>query len=365
MNSGLKLTLLGAALIIMVAALVGSGKGNGMNGNQVSDNVQVQNRQVLPLADKNLREVWLAGGCFWGLEAYLGKLNGVVYTNVGYGNGKIENPTYEQVSSNQTGFAETVYVQYDPKAIDLTKLLTYFFKVVDSTSLNQQGNDRGSQYRSGIYYKDVADKGMIDMVVAQEQLKHEEPVVTEVVPLQNYYVAEEYHQKYLQKNPNGYCHIDLSSLDHDPNAKMYPKPSEAELKSKLTAMQYKVTQEEGTEAPFMNEYWDNHAPGLYTDIVTGEALFSSRDKYDSGTGWPSFTKPIDVDAVTMKVDKTLDAERVEVRSSSADSHLGHVFEDGPKKEGGLRYCMNSAAMKFIPLDKMEELGYGAFIPLVK
>jgi len=192
-----------------------------MSGNQVSDTIQAQNRQVLSSVNENLREIWLAGGCFWGVEAYLGKLNGVVYTNVGYANGETENPTYEQVCSGRTGFAETVYVQYNPNQIHLAKLLTYFFKIVDPTSLNQQGNDRGSQYRSGIYYKDVADKNTIDMVIGQEQLKHKAPIVTEVVPLKKYYVAEEYHQKYLAKNPNGYCHIDLSSLANDPNANQY------------------------------------------------------------------------------------------------------------------------------------------------
>ena len=189
-----------------------------MNANQVSNNYQVNNRQVLPLEDKNLREVWLAGGCFWGIDAYLSKLNGVVYTNVGYANGQIENPTYEQVCSSNTGFTETVYAQYDPKRIDLSTLVTYFFKVVDPTSLNKQGNDRGSQYRSGIYYKDAADKGTIEKVITEEQLKYKSTIITEVVPLRNYYVAEDYHQKYLEKNPNGYCHINLSSLDNDPNA---------------------------------------------------------------------------------------------------------------------------------------------------
>jgi len=201
-----------------VAALIGCRKEIAMNDNQVSNNAQVNNPQVRPLEDENLREVWLAGGCFWGLEAYLSKLNGVVYTNVGYANGQIANPTYEQVCSNNTGYTETVYVQYDPQRIDLSKLMTYFFKVVDPTSLNKQGNDRGSQYRSGIYYKDATVKETIDRVIAQEQLKYAVPIVTEVVPLTNYYVAEDYHQKYLDKNPNGYCHINLSSLDRDPNA---------------------------------------------------------------------------------------------------------------------------------------------------
>ena len=322
------------------------------------------------------REIWLAGGCFWGLEAYLDKLQGVVTTNVGYANGNTENPTYEQVCHNNTGHVETVCVQYDPKRIDLATLISYFFKVVDPTSLNRQGNDRGVQYRTGIYFKDPTDKAVIDAVIAKEQLNYSAKIVTEVALLRNYYVAEEYHQQYLAKNPDGYCHIDLSSLDGDPLAKgnaaaapktqrIYAKPAPEEIKRKLTDKQYQVTQKEGTEAPFDNEYWNNHEAGLYVDVVTGEPLFSSRDKYDSGTGWPSFTRPIASDAVVNKTDKSLFMERVETRSRVGGSHLGHVFDDGPKDKGGLRYCMNSASLRFIPLAQMAEQGYGEFIPLVK
>ncbi len=214
---------------------------------------------------------------------------------------------------------------------------------------------------------------MIGQVIAQEQKKYTSKIVTEVLPLRNYYPAEEYHQKYLAKNPAGYCHIDLSSLDKDPRAKAntpavkapYVKPGEEELRKKLTVMQYHVTQNDGTEKPFLNEYWNNHKDGLYVDVVTGEPLFSSKDKYDSGTGWPSFTKPVAKDAVVTRVDKGVYTERVEVRSRYADSHLGHVFEDGPRDRGGLRYCMNSASLRFVPLEKMADEGYGEFIPLVK
>lgn len=327
----------------------------------------------------------LRGGCFWGLEAYLDKLSGVVYTNVGYANGNTVNPSYQQVCYNNTGHAETVYVQYDPKQIDLATLLTYFFKVVDPTSVNRQGNDKGSQYRSGIYYKDSADRTIINQVIAQEQKKYSTVIATEVSPLRNYCVAEEYHQKYLEKNPSGYCHIDLSILNKDSMAKgnepvnpiprigehekavpgTCTKPSQEEIKKRLTSMQYQVTQSAGTEPPFDNEYWNNHEEGLYVDVVTGEPLFSSRDKYDSGTGWPSFTKPITADAITTKLDRSLFTERIEVRSRGGDSHLGHVFTDGPKDRGGLRYCMNSAALRFIPLSKMAEEDYEKYTPLVK
>ncbi len=176
-------------------------------------------RRAEPPADNNLREIWLAGGCFWGLEAYLAALEGVVYTNVGYANGKTANPTYRQVCYEGTGHAETVYVRYDPRRIGLGTLLTYFFKVIDPTSLNRQGNDRGSQYRTGIYYRDAADREAIAARVAEEQAKYRAPIVTEVLPLSNYYPAEEDHQMYLAKNPHGYCHIDLSVLDNDPMRK--------------------------------------------------------------------------------------------------------------------------------------------------
>jgi peptide methionine sulfoxide reductase msrA/msrB len=368
MKTDFTLVLIGIAIIALVAVMSGCGKELAMNTNN--------KRPAQPTLDANHREIWLAGGCFWGLEAYMEKLNGVVYADVGYANGNTENPTYEQVCSGNTGHAEAVYVQYDPKHIDLATMLAYFFKVVDPTTLNRQGNDRGIQYRSGIYYKDPADKAVIDEVIAQEQLKYPAKIVTEVAPLRNYYVAEEYHQQYLAKNPGGYCHIDLSSLDKDPRAKgnaaaaaqpqrTYAKPAPEEIKRKLTDKQYQVTQKEGTEAPFDNEYWNNHEAGLYVDVVTGEPLFSSRDKYDSGTGWPSFTRPIAPDAVVNKADKSLFMERVETRSRVGGSHLGHVFEDGPKDKGGLRYCMNSASLRFIPLAQMAEQGYGEFIPLVK
>ena len=382
MKKSLVVVLTGLIIITVMAASSGCGKGSTMNMNNDESKGKTVNKPVQPPLGSGHREIWLAGGCFWGLEAYLDKLDGVVYADVGYANGNTENPTYEQVCYSNTGHAEAVYVQYDPQRIDLATLLTYFFKVVDPTSLNRQGNDRGIQYRSGIYYKDPADKATIEQVVAGEQKKYSTKIVTEVLPLRNYYVAETYHQKYLDKNPNGYCHIDLKSLDKDPMnkknvkekadkqpesvvAKTYQKPSPEEIKSKLTELQYQVTQKDGTESPFNNEYWNNHEAGIYVDVVTGEPLFSSRDKFDSGTGWPSYTRPIAPEAVTVRTDKKLFMERVEVRSRVGDSHLGHVFNDGPVDKGGLRYCMNSASLRFVPLAKMAEQGYAELIPLVK
>lgn len=352
----MKVNILGMSLIVIIlccmAFYMGYGKGN------------IMSEKNPPLAEGH-REIWLAGGCFWGVEAYLEKLTGVVFTNVGYANGKTENPTYKEVVYQNTGHAETVYVQYDPQAITLTTLLTYYLKIIDPTSLNRQGPDIGTQYRTGIYFLDPADKITIDEVLLREQQNHQIPIAVEVVPLVNYYVAEEYHQKYLQKNPGGYCHIDLSILDKDPIKKQYTKPSQQELKKKLTDLQFKVTQNCGTEPPFQNEFWNNHAHGLYVDIVTGEPLFSSRDKFDSGTGWPSFTKPVSSEFITTKTDKSNFMVRIEVKSRGGDSHLGHVFPDGPIDTGGQRYCINSSALRFIPYEEMEQEGYGVYKPFVK
>lgn len=316
--------------------------------------------------DNKISEIWLAGGCFWGLEAFLDRLSGVMATNVGYANGNTENPSYEEVCHSNTGHAEAVYVKYDPSSISLLTLLKYYFQVIDPTCVNRQGNDFGSQYRTGIYYKNSADKEVIHEAIFQEQKKYALPIVTEVLPLENYFVAEEYHQKYLDKNPEGYCHIDLSIVDRlNQDARTYLRPSQVEIQKKLTTSQYKVTQENGTEPAFANEYWNNHAAGLYVDIVTGEPLFSSRDKYDSGTGWPSFTKPISPEVVITKQDDSLFMERVEVLSVHGESHLGHLFNDGPIERGGMRYCLNSAALRFIPRADMEREGYGEFISMVE
>ena len=315
-----------------------------------------------------LKEIWLAGGCFWGIEAYMTRIYGVYDVTSGYANGNIDNPTYEQVCSGKTKFAEAVHVLYDPEKVSLEKLLISFFKVVDPTSKNKQGNDVGDQYRSGIYYKAVMDKIVIDNVIKNQQKKTTSQIYTEVLPLENFFLAEDYHQDYLEKNPNGYCHIDFSNLSEEVvniEVKKYPRPSDEELKAKLTDIQYKVAVENNTESAFSNEYFDNHEPGLYIDVVTGEPLFSSSDKYDSGCGWPSFTKPIVSEVITLKEDKKFNMIRTEVRSRSGDIHLGHVFEDGPSDKGGKRYCINSASIKFIPKDKMEATGYGYVLSTIK
>lgn len=313
----------------------------------------------------NIREIHLAGGCFWGLEAYMAKLHGVIDVTSGYANGNTENPSYQDVIYKDTGHAETVHVTYNGDETDLRTLLLYYFKVVDPTSVNKQGNDKGTQYRSGIYYTNEADIAVINEVISEEQDKYTSPIVVEVIPLDGYYLAEEYHQDYLAKNPDGYCHIDLSVADEIIiDEADYPKPSDDVLKETLTDVQYAVTQEDDTERAFSNEYWDYFEPGIYVDVATGEPLFSSNHKFNSNCGWPSFYKPISDEVVEFEVDTSFNMERVEVRSRAGDSHLGHVFEDGPPETTGLRFCINSASIRFVPLAEMEVEGYGYLVHLI-
>ncbi len=309
-------------------------------------------------------EIYLAGGCFWGVEAYFEKIDGVKEVTVGYANGKTENPSYEDLVYNHSGHAETVHVIYDPSRVTLDQLLQYYFRIIDPTSINRQGNDRGVQYRTGIYYVDESDKAVIETRIAMEQKKYDKKIQVEVTPLIRFDLAEDYHQDYLKKNPNGYCHIDLSLADEpliDETA--YPKPSDSAIKGMLTEEQYNVTQYSGTEKPFTNAYWNTFDDGIYVDIVTGEPLFSSLDKFDSDCGWPSFSKPISDEVVNYHTDTSYGMVRTEVRSRSGDSHLGHVFDDGPAESGGQRYCINSAAVRFIPVSKMEAEGYGYLLKL--
>lgn len=319
----------------------------------------------------NVHEIYFAGGCFWGTEHFMKLINGVTETKVGYANGNIENPTYKQVCTGETGFAETVKVEYQPDDVELVSLIDLFFKTIDPTSLNRQGNDRGTQYRTGIYYTDTADLPVIENAIKKLSAQYSKPLMIEVMPLKNFYAAEDYHQDYLDKNPGGYCHIDPELFDlarktnEKKQQKVYHKPDEAELRTKLTAEQYAVTQKNATEKPFTNEYWDEKREGIYVDITTGEPLFVSTDKFDSGCGWPSFSKPIDKKLIAEKKDTSHGMDRIEVRSQTGNAHLGHVFTDGPIDKGGLRYCINSASLRFIPKEKMKEEGYADYIQLVK
>lgn len=321
---------------------------------------------------EDIEIIYLAGGCFWGVEAYMEKVDGVVAVKSGYANGHTENPTYEEVVHTDTNHAETVEVRFDKTKTDLTNILLYYFKIIDPTSLNKQGNDVGTQYRAGIFYDDEGQLGVIQEVVEQEQKKYTKEFVVEVVPLDKFYKAEVYHQNYLAKNPSGYCHIDLSLADEDIDrgdiaykSPLYTKPSDAELRENLTQEQYDVTQNAGTERPFTHAYNELEEKGIYVDIVTGEPLFSSDDKYDAGCGWPSFTRPIDMSSINEKEDLSGGRVRTEVTSKSGDSHLGHIFSDGPKDDGGMRYCINGAALRFVPEQEMVKEGYEDLIGIFK
>ncbi len=316
---------------------------------------------------ENVKEIYLAGGCFWGTEKYLSLIFGVLKTEVGYANGKTENPSYEDVCYKKTCHAETVKVIYDTEKTNLESILKLFYDVIDPVAKNRQGNDVGEQYRSGIYYTDINDKIVIINSLKELQQKYNKPIAIEVKPLENYCTAEEYHQKYLEKNPHGYCHIGNEKFEkaqqtRDEKIEYNPKSKDV-LKVELTEIQYDVTQNNATEPAFKNEYFNKFDDGIYVDVTTGEPLFSSTDKFESGCGWPSFSKPIEKDLINELSDLKYGVKRIEVRSKNGNAHLGHAFNDGPIKSGGLRYCINSASLRFIPKDKMEEEGYGYLIQL--
>jgi peptide methionine sulfoxide reductase msrA/msrB len=313
--------------------------------------------------------IYLAGGCFWGLEKLMQSIPGVVDVVSGYANGKADIvPTYDRVLTGRTGYRETVRVEYDPDEVSLDALLFAYFHVIDPTIENAQGNDRGPQYQTGVYYPDEDSRDIVQRI-AEIEKERTEAFVVEIEPLERFYDAEEYHQNYLDKNPFGYCHIsptemqEVSEMIVDPGD--YPRPSEEKIKEMLSNLEYDVTQLAGTEPAFNNEYYDNHERGIYVDIVTGEPLFSSSDKFESGTEWPSFTEPIDENTLRTIEDRSFGMRRIEVRSRAGNSHLGHVFYDDPQSPNGTRYCINSAALRFVPYDEMESEGYGYLLEYVE
>ncbi|MGY3714582.1 peptide-methionine (S)-S-oxide reductase MsrA [Sutcliffiella cohnii] len=315
------------------------------------------------MSEKNLQLATFAGGCFWCMVKPFDEQPGIEKVVSGYTGGHKENPTYKEVCSETTGHYEAVQITYNEQLFSYEKLLELFWQQIDPTDEGGQFHDRGDSYRTAIFYHTEEQKTLAEQ--SKQALEHSgrfnKPIVTKILPATVFYEAEDYHQDYYKKNEFRYKMYRAGS-GREAFIKQHWKDEEkdSKLKEILSPMQYEVTQNNGTEPPFRNEYWDHTEKGIYVDIVSGEPLFSSLDKYDAGCGWPSFTKPINKQQIKEEVDVSHRMVRTEVRSKDADSHLGHVFEDGPVHLGGLRYCINSAALRFVPFEKLDEEGYGEY-----
>jgi len=308
--------------------------------------------------------IYLAGGCFWGVEALMRSIRGVTGATSGYANGSGESDAnYPAVCRGDTGFRETVRVSYDPDAVSLDQLLFVYFSVIDPAAVNRQGHDAGTQYQAGVYYEsgDEAAKAAVGRIAGIVRGRTDGFAV-EIGPLKNFFPAEEYHQNYLAKNPGGYCHIpraQIERLAHSVvDAGRYARPSDERIAALLTPEQYAVTQEDATERPFSSVSCGSHEKGIYVDVVTGEPLFASFNKFDSPCGWPAFSRPVEEAVIVRRPDDSFGMRRTEIRSRTGDSHLGHVFEHDPESPGGVRYCVNGAALRFVPYDEMKAQGYG-------
>lgn len=306
--------------------------------------------------------IGFAGGCFWGVEAWFKQIAGVLHTECGYANGLTDQTAYRCL--DRTDHAETVLVWYDPDVIPLPELLNLYGSIIDPFSINQQGNDCGRQYRTGIYYTNSADLPACQHFLATLEADSGQKPAVELAPLSRYVTAEPEHQDYLSKNPGGYCHIPLNHLPADwrrpaDRNDRWTQPDDAELRQVLDETAYRVTREACTEQPHTSPLLNSWEPGLYVDRLSGQPLFISTEKFESGCGWPSFAAPIK-SAVLYRDDYTYGRHRIEVRSGAGDNHLGHVFNDGPAELGGLRYCINGAALRFIPLSELEIQGYSEY-----
>lgn len=316
------------------------------------------------IIDIKYETAYFAWGCFWCIESIMDAHEWVIEAISWYAWWTEQNPTYELISTWNTQYRESVKVIFDPNIITYTELVEIFFRQIDPIDDWWQFADRWFQYTTAIYTIDENQKDIAEIVIKNlnNSWKFDKVVATKIEDFTTFWEAEEYHQDYAQKQSTRYKLYKKWSWRED-YIKDNWENDKSSLKEKLTDLQFQVTQNNWTERPFDNEYWDNKQDWIYVDIVDWTPLFSSLDKYDSWSGWPAFTRPIDEAIVDEKEDNSLFSSRTEIRSKNADSHLWHVFTDWPSDKWWLRYCINSAALRFVPLNKLKEEWYEKYIEL--